>query len=62
VLACDRVLGSTDSWASRQGANQQGWRCRTWGCPPLAYALASGQLGIPWMSTGEYASSRGLEA
>jgi len=26
------------------------------------YALASGQLGIPWTSTGEYAGSRGLEA
>jgi len=35
---------------------------QTWGCPLLACALASGQLGIPWTSTGEYAGSRGLEA
>jgi len=34
----------------------------TWGCPLLMYALASGRLGIPWASTGEYAGSRGLEA
>jgi len=33
-----------------------------WGCPPLVCALAFGQLGIPWTSTGKYASSRGLEA
>jgi len=36
--------------------------CQTWDCPLLAYALASGRLGIPWTSTGEYVGSRGLEA
>jgi len=36
---------------------------QTWGYQSYwRHSLASGRQGVPWMSTGEYAGSRGLEA
>ena len=66
AMAHDWVLGSTADRASLAG--WQWWtldRHRTWGCQSPDYwrrSPASSLQGIPWMSTGERAGSRGWEA